>query len=110
MGMDLTGASLTTSEVREITNNIEQIGKGIEETMKSVDGIMTTVIGQSEGGLIEKTTDAVQQLNKLMDVLVSSILNIGLKIGEYMNVMLNHDKEAAETLKRSIESNAYGNR
>lgn len=110
MAMDLTGASLTTAEVREITKNIEQIGNDLDDTMKSVNDIMTTLTGQSEGGLIEKTTTAVQQLNKLMDVLVSSILNIGLKIGDYLNVMLTHDKEAAETLRKSIEANAYGTR
>ncbi len=110
MAMDLTGASLTTAEVREITKNIEQIGNDLDDTMKSVNDIMTTLTGQSEGGLIEKTTTAVQQLNKLMDVLVCSILNIGLKIGDYLNVMLTHDKEAAETLRKSIEANAYGTR
>lgn len=110
MAMDLTGASLTTSEVREITQNIKNIGNDLNETMKSVNDIMTTLTGQSEGGLIENTITAVQQLNKLMEVLVCSILNIGLKIGEYLNVMLTQDREGAEILKRSIESNAYGTR
>ena len=53
--MDLVGASLTTSEVRSISNNIQEIGDGIDETMKSVDSIMTTLTGQSEGGVIQKT-------------------------------------------------------
>lgn len=110
MAMDLTGASLTTTEIREITKNIEQISKDIDSTMGNVDDIMTTLTGQSEGGLIDKTTEAVQQLNKLMDVLVCSILNIGLKIGEYLNVMLTQDQEGADILRKSIESNAYGTR
>lgn len=110
MAMDLTGASITTAEVREITQNIKNIGNDLDDTMKSVNDIMTTLTGQSEGGLIENTTTAVQELNKLMDVLVCSILNIGLKIGEYLNVMLTQDQEGADILRKSIQSNAYGTR
>lgn len=104
MAIDLTGASLTTSEVREISGNIEQVAKDIDGTMKSVNSIMATVTGQSEGGLINQTTTAVQQLNTLCETLVSCIMNIGLKIGDYLMAMLNHDQDAASTLRSSIES------
>lgn len=110
MAMDLTGASLTTSEIRSITSNIDQIGKDIANTMESVNDTMKTLIGQDEGGFINNTATAVQQLNNLTDVLVASLLNIGLKIGKYMDIMLTHDTEAADALRKSIESKAYGTR
>jgi hypothetical protein len=110
MAMDLTGASITTTEVREITNNIEQISKDIKTTMGNVDDIMTTLTGQSEGGLIDKTTEAVKDLTVLMDTLVECIFYIGNKIAGYLEIMLTNDKEATETLMKSIESNLYGTR
>lgn len=109
MGMDLTGASLTTSQVLEISADIEQIGKDIDNTMKSVKSIMDTITGQSEGGLIEQTTTAVQQLNELCLTLVACIMNIGFKIGDYLTAMLNRDQEAAATLRASVEARVYGN-
>ena len=107
MAMDLTGASLTTSEVRAISADIEQIGKNIDSTMQSVKSIMNTVTGQAEGGLIDQTTTAVEQLNDLCTKLVACIMNIGLKIGDYLMTMLNRDQEAAETLRHSIESRVH---
>ena len=102
--MDLVGASLTTSEVRSISNNIQEIGDGIDETMKSVDSIMTTLTGQSEGGVIQKTETAVKELSSLATTLVTSIIGIG----DYLKEMINQDNQAAETLQRSRESNVYG--
>lgn len=107
--MDLVGASLTTSEVRSISNNIQEIGDGIDETMKSVDSIMTTLTGQSEiGGVIQKTETAVKELSSLATTLVTSIIGIGIGIGDYLKEMINQDNQAAETLQRSRESNVYG--
>lgn len=107
MAMDLTGASLTTSEVRAISADIEQIGKDIDSTMKSVKSIMDTLTGQSEGSLIEQTAAAVQQLFELCATLVACIMNIGLKIGDYLMAMISRDQEAASTLRTSIESRVY---
>lgn len=109
MAMDITGASLTRGEVQEISSNIEQISKDIDSTMKSVSGIMTTLTDQSEGGLIKQTTTAVQQLNGLCETLVACILNIGIKIGDYLKVMFTQDGEAAEKLKESIGKRVYEN-
>ena len=81
MAMDLTGASLTTSEVRAISADIEQIGKNIDSTMQSVKSIMNTVTGQSEGGLIDQTTTAVEQLNDLCTKLVACIFNDNAESG-----------------------------
>lgn len=108
MAMDLVGASLTTSEVREISGNIKQIGNDLDETMKTVNDIMTTLTGQSEGGVIDKTSTAVQQLSELAETLVESIINIGIGIGEYLKEMIYQDNQAAETLQKSTESNVYG--
>ncbi|MDO5781682.1 MAG: hypothetical protein Q4P27_04425 [Eubacteriales bacterium] len=108
MAMDLVGASLTTSEVRDISRNIEEIGNGIDETMKSVDNIMTTLTGQSEGGVIQKTETAVKELSSLATILVTSIIGIGIGIGDYLKEMISQDNQAAETLQKSTESNVYG--
>ncbi len=107
MAMDLTGASITTTEVREITKNIKQIGTDLNDTMESVNDIMTTLTGQSEGGLITKTTTAVQQLTMLADKLVEGIALIALKTESYLTTMLSNDTAAKETLIRSLESNLY---
>lgn len=105
---DLTGAFLSTSEVREISADIKQIGENIKETMGDVKDTMDIVTGDSEGGLIEQTTTAVRQLNELCETLVACIKNIGLKIGDYLMTMINQDQEAANTLRTSIESRVYG--
>lgn len=110
MAMDLTGASLSTAEIREITKNIEQISKDINRTMGNVDDIMTTLTGQSEGGLIDKTIEAVNDLTRLMDTLTDCIFYIGNKIANYLEIMLINDNDAKETLMKSIESNLYGTR
>lgn len=107
MAMDLIGASLTTNEVEEISSSIEQIAKNIDATMKSVSDIMTTLTGQSEGGLIQKTEEAVKQLYQLCLTLVSCLVDIGLKIGAFLDAMLSYDADAANTLKNSIEARVY---
>lgn len=76
--------------------------------MKSVDNIMTTLTGQSEGGVIKKTETAVKELSSLAATLVTSIIGIGIGIGEYLNEMISQDNQAAETLQKSTESNVYG--
>lgn len=104
MGWDRMGASLTTKEVREASKNIEQISKDITETMNEVYKTMTILTGESEGGVIKETTTAVQQLDELCKTLVACIMDIGIKIGDYLMAMINHDQEAANTLRNSIES------
>lgn len=110
MAMDLTGASLTTTDIRAITSNIEQISKEIDGTMRNVNSIMTTLTGQSEGGLIRQTTTAVTELHALADTLVMCICHIALKIDSYLGVMLSNDQTAKDTLMKSLESNLYETR
>lgn len=107
MGMDIIGASLTTNEVRTISETIKQVSANFEETMKNVSNIMTTLTGQSEGGIITQVTVAVEKLNELIAKLVDCIINIGLKIGDYVKAMLNWDGEAAIKIRESIESRVY---
>lgn len=107
MAMDLTGVSITTTEVREITKNIKQIGDDFNDTMKTVNEIMTTLTNQSEGGLIQKTTTAVEQLTELANKLVDGIALIVLKTQSYLSAILSNDTAAKETLIRSLESNLY---
>lgn len=109
MAMDITGASLTTGEVREISDNIKHISDDIKETMGNVNDIMTELTGVSEGGSIDNAKIAVVQLNDLCLTLAACIMNIGLKIGDYLVAMINRDQEAAETLRNSIERRVYGN-
>lgn len=104
---DLSGVALTTSEVRNIVSDIQQISSEIDETMKAVDNTMTTLSGQSEGGIISKITDAVRDLNMLVETLVACILNIGLKIGEFLSAVINHDSDAADRITESIHSRVY---
>lgn len=105
---DLAGVALTTSEVRTIVTDIENISREVDETMRNIDGTMTTLTGQSEGGVINKITTAVRELNMLVETLVACIMNIGLKIGEFLSMIINHDSEAAERIQQSIESRVYG--
>lgn len=107
MGMDLVGASLTVSEVREISGNIEKIANNIDDTMKTVSSLMTTLSGQSEGGLIQKTDESVVQLGSLVTTLVTSIIGIGVGIGEYLKTVIYNDQQAADTLEKSRRSNIY---
>lgn len=104
MGWDRTGASLTTEDVSNASETIKKISGDITDTMKEVSETMTILTGQSEGGVITQTDTAVKQLDALCETLVKCILEIGLKIGDYLMAMIRHDQEAAETLRNSIES------
>lgn len=107
MAMDLEGASLTTSEVRSISSEIEQIGKAIRNTMEYVQEIMETLTGQSEGGIIDLATVAVKQLGELCETLIDCIASIATKIFDYLQAMINNDQEAADSLRKSTESRVY---
>ena len=52
------------------------------------------------------TTSEVR--SSLATTLVTSIIGIGIGIGDYLKEMINQDNQAAETLQRSRESNVYG--
>ena len=106
---DLSGVALTVKEVKSIVADIEDISKETEETMKAVDSTMTTLTGQSEGGVIDKMTVAVRELNMLVETLVACIMNIGIKIGEFLDMIINHDSDAAERIMESVQSRVYGN-
>lgn len=101
MGFDLIGASLTTSEVKDASNRISMIATYIEGVMKSVDNTMTTLTGQSEGGLIEKTTTAVEQLTELIVTVIECIHKISNAIMSYLEDMLDYDQRAKELLLNS---------
>lgn len=101
MGFDLIGASLTTSEVKDASNRISMIATCIEGVMKSVDNIMTTLTGQSEGGLIQKTTIAVEQLTELIVTVIECIHKISNAIMSYLEDMLDYDQRAKELLLNS---------
>lgn len=103
MGMDLTGAVLTTAAIRESTDNIKATAKNIEETMNTVGQIMTTLTGQSEGGLIKQTTEAVEQLTELVVTLIDSIHKIANAITSFLEDMLEFDQKAMILLTASLE-------
>lgn len=103
MGMELTGVVLATSDIRRATNNINAAASSIEETMKAVDQTMTTLTGQSEGSLIEKTTEAVRQLSDLIVTLIDSIHNIASAIMSFLEDILAFELKAKNLLEASLE-------
>lgn len=100
----LAGVKLTTSELRAITGDIKGISGDIDGIMKDFQSIMTTLTGQSEGGLINQTTTAATQLFDGVMKLSKCFLNLGLKIGDYLNAMLSGDQNLAMELRERIES------
>lgn len=104
---DFTGASLTTSEIRACMSEIESISEAFDATMDNVNSSLTTMTGQCEGGAIQKAETGVKQLYSLCQTLASCFLDIGMKIGNYLNTMLSHDSDSADALQRSIEARIY---
>ena len=99
----ITGVALTTSEVKAITNNIKTISSDVDEIMRDFNNTMTTLTGQAEGGLIDKTKTATTQLFDAVGNLSKCILRIGLKIGDYLKMMLTQDSNLADKLRNEIE-------
>ena len=104
---DFTGASLTTSEIRACMSEIESISDAFSTTIENVDNSLTIATGQCEGGSIQKAETGVKQLYSLCQTLASCFLDIGMKIGNYLNTMLSHDSDSADALQRSIEARIY---
>ncbi|WP_418745979.1 hypothetical protein [Frisingicoccus sp.] len=103
MAAGLTGVKLTTQEVRNITGNIKGISSDVDDTMGEFQEIMTKLTGQSEGGLIDQTVTAAQQLFNGITDLAKCFLNLGLKIGDYLNAVLQNDSDMAQNLRDQIE-------
>lgn len=100
---DLAGVKLTTSEVKSITEDIKGISSDLDDIMGNFKNIMSELTGQSEGGLIEQTVVAAEQLYDGVIALAKCFLDLGLKIGEYLNAMLTGDQELAMQLREQIE-------
>lgn len=100
---DLVGVTLTTSAIREITGNLKTISEEIEDTTKNFNNTMKTLTGQAEGGLIEQTTTAAEQLYDGVIKLSKCFLDLGIHIGDYLKMMLTHDSEQAQRLREQIE-------
>lgn len=99
----LSGVKLTTSEVRAITGDIKGISGDIDNIMKDFQSTMATLTGQSEGGLINQTVTAAEQLLDGVMELSKCFLNLGLKIGDYLSAMLSGDQDLAMQLREQIE-------
>lgn len=102
-GSDLTGVKLMTSEVKMITGDIKDISKDIDDIMGNFKNIMAELTGQSEGGLIDQTVTAAEQLYDGVISLSKCFLNLGLKIGDYLKTMITGDQELAMHLREQIE-------
>lgn len=100
---DLAGVKLTTSEVRAVTEDIKVITSDINDIMGNFKNIMTELTGQSEGGLIEQTVVAAEQLYDGVIRLAKCFLDLGMKIGDYLTTMLSGDQELAMQLREQIE-------
>lgn len=100
---DLVGVSLTTQEIRNITSNIKSISADMDVSMKNFQSCMQTLTGQAEGGLIDQTVTAGQQLFDGVMQLSKCFLNLGLKIGDYLNMMIRQDSNMAAYLREQIE-------
>ena len=68
------------------------------------DEIMTTLTGQSEGGLIEKTVVAAEQLVEGVSNLLDCIMELANKIFGYLENLLQEDNELANTLQAQINA------
>ncbi len=101
---DLVGVSLTTQEIRNITTNVQSISADMDETMKNFQSCMSTLTGQAEGGLIDQTVTAGEQLFNGVMQLSKCFLRLGLKIGDYLNAMITRDSDMASYLRNQIEN------
>lgn len=102
MAGGLVGVKLTTSSVRDITKDLEDISGSLKTIIGNFKDIMETMTGQSEGGLIDQTVTAGEQLYDGGIALAKCFLDLGDKIGSYLQVMLNQDSEMANQLLEQI--------
>lgn len=98
----LAGVKMTTSQVKGITSDLTTISSDIDEILKNFQGIMAKLTGQSEGGLIDQTATAAEQLYDGGTRLARCCLDLGTKIGDYLNVMISGDSETARQLVEQI--------
>lgn len=103
MAAGLTGVKLTTQEVKAITENIKGITADIDETMGLFNNIMYQMTGSSEGGLIDQTVLFAEKLYDGIKDLAKCFLDLGLRIGDYLNAVLTLDSDMAQNLRDQIE-------
>ena len=101
---DLAGVKLTTQALRSITGDIQDISKDIDDIMSSFQSTMGKISGDAEGGIVEQITDTGKDLFDGVTTLAKCIMKIGLGIGDYLTMLLNHDSDMAQTLRQRIES------
>lgn len=109
MGMDFSGAVLSPSEVREISDNIKVTADNIVDIMKSVHEVMGIITNDGEGSLIQQLQTATVQLTDLCLQLIDSVKKIVDSILNFLQSMINNDREAEQTLNSSTQSRVYAN-
>ncbi len=104
MSSGLLGVKFTTNEVKDITGNMKSISGDIDNIMQDFNNTMGTLTGQAEGGLIDQTKTAAVQLYEGTCALANCFLDLGIKIGDYLKMMITQDSDMAQTLRDKIES------
>lgn len=100
---DYSGAKLTTQAIRDITDDIKQASEDVTNIMKEFNNTMTEISGNAEGGIVEKIADTGRDLYDGVMSLCGCFVDLGIKIGDYLKLMLTHDSELANRLRERVE-------
>lgn len=100
---DFSGAKLTTQAIREITEDIKNASSDVTDIMKEFNKTMDEISGNAEGGIVDKIADTGRDLYDGVISLSGCFVDLGIKIGTYLKMMLTHDSEMADRLRERIE-------
>ena len=100
---DFNGAKLTTQSIREITEDIKNAYSNVTDIMKEFNNTMDEISGNAEGGIVDKIADTGRDLYDGLISLAECFVDLGIKIGDYLKMMLTHDSEMADRLRERIE-------
>ena len=104
---DLVGVALSVEAAEQMSGSINTIAENLNATMKQVDEIMNTLIGDSEGSVIEDMTEGVKQLHTFCDTLFYAIADLSYKMSDFLKSIIGHDEEAAQRVREGIQSRLY---
>jgi hypothetical protein len=93
---------LTKSEADSINKEIEQIVGDIREATNRLDNVMKTLIEGSEGDEIDALREDGNRLINALGSWMTSCIEVGVKIGNYVKSLINGDEEGARRIKDSM--------
>lgn len=93
---------MTKNEAENIKTEIDNIVNDVRDTTNNLDRVMQTLVQGSEGDEIDALHEEGTRLIGALGSWMTSCIDIGVKIGEYVKAMIRGDAEGAQRIKDSM--------